>query len=34
MDTLPTVDPAAMRSAILGLRLLAELPPSPSAPTG
>jgi hypothetical protein len=34
MDTLPTVDPAALRSAVLESRLLADLPPSPSRPAG
>jgi hypothetical protein len=34
MATLPTVDPAALRSAVLESRLLADLPPAPSRPVG
>lgn len=34
MDTLPTVDPAALRLAVLEPRLLAELPEAHSRPAG
>jgi hypothetical protein len=34
LDTLPTLDPAAVRLAVLEPRLLAELPPSPPHPAG
>jgi hypothetical protein len=34
MDTLPTVDPAGLRLAVLEPRLLAELPATPAHPAG
>jgi hypothetical protein len=34
MDTLPTVDPAGLRLAVLEPRLLAELPAAPALPAG
>ena len=34
VDTLPAVDPAAVRLAVLEPRLLADLPPSPPRPAG
>jgi hypothetical protein len=34
MDALPTVDPAALRLAVLEPRLLAELPEAPAHPAG